>query len=75
MNTASTARVSCNQRDYFLRFESLFDAGRALAFPCDAAGVVDMDTLSEAARNNYLFARTVVGRDFHVPAVLQTGFH
>ena len=35
---------------YELRFQSLFDAGRAYAFPCDAAGHVDMDSLSDAAR-------------------------
>jgi hypothetical protein len=34
-----------------LRFQSLFHEGRALAFPCDAAGAVDMDTLSSKARN------------------------
>jgi len=26
---------------YELRFQSLFDAGRAYAFPCDASGHVD----------------------------------
>lgn len=53
-----------------LRFASLFDAGRALSFPCDAAGRVPLDGLSERGRNNYLFARAVVGRDYGVPVVL-----
>ena len=57
---------------YELRFRSLFDEGRALAFPCDAFGQVDLDSLSERARNNYIYARAVVGRDFAVPAVLPT---
>jgi hypothetical protein len=52
-----------------LRFQSLFNEGRALAFPCDSAGRVDMDTLTERARHNYLYARTVVGREFATPAV------
>lgn len=53
-----------------LRFRSLFDPGRAYAFPCDASGHVDMDALSEKARENYLFARTVIGGDVSVPAVI-----
>ena len=54
---------------YQLRFRSLFDPGRAYVFPCDAAGRVDMDALSERARTNYLYARTVIGREFTVPEV------
>ena len=52
-----------------LRFQSLFQEGRALAFPCDAAGHVNLDTLSERACNNYYLARTLVGRDYAVPAL------
>jgi hypothetical protein len=52
-----------------LRFASLFDAGRALSFPCDPAGRVDLDTLSGRARANYLFARATLGRDFAWPCV------
>jgi hypothetical protein len=55
--------------DYELRFESLFDPGRALAFPCDVDGRVDMDALSSPALNNYLYARAFVGREFFTPAV------
>jgi len=54
---------------YELRFVSLFDEGRGLAFPCDASGRVDLDALSERARTNYFFARGVIGRDFRMPAV------
>jgi len=54
---------------YELRFQSLFNEGRALAFPCDAEGHVDMDALSERARGNYLYARAVVGREYATPAV------
>jgi hypothetical protein len=54
---------------YELRFQSLFDEGRAYAFPCDAAGHVDIDRLSERARQNYLYARAVIGREVAMPAV------
>ena len=52
-----------------LRFQSLFDPGRGFAFPCDPKGLVDLDQLSDRARNNYLFARAVVGRELTLPAV------
>jgi len=52
-----------------LRFQSLFVPGRALAFPCDARGQVDLNALSERARNNYLFARATVGRDHATPCI------
>jgi len=56
---------------YELRFRSLFDEGRAYAFPCDAEGHVDMDSLSERSLNNYLYARSFIGREFSMPAVQQ----
>ena len=52
-----------------LRFESLFQQGRGLAFPCDGKGQVQLDDLSERARCNYLYARAVVGREFATPTV------
>ncbi len=58
-----------------LRFQSLFDRGRGYAFPCDQVGQVDLDQLSERARNNYLYARAMVGRELEVPAVRLVGFH
>jgi hypothetical protein len=54
---------------YVLRFQSLFDEGRAYAFPCDDKGLVDLDALSEKARNNYLYARAVIGLEVAMPHV------
>jgi len=54
---------------YVLRFRSLFDEGRGPSFPCDAQGRVDLDHLSERVRQNYFYARTVIGREFLVPAI------
>lgn len=53
-----------------LRFDSLFHEGRGLAFPCDGGGRVRMDGLSARARDNYLYARAVVGREFAQPRVV-----
>lgn len=60
---------------YELRFRSLFDEGRGYAFPCDAKGDVDMDTMSDHARLNYLYARTVIGRELTLPAVKRLDLH
>ena len=69
--------MSCMQAGchFEIRFESLFHSGRALSFPCDAQGHVAMDDLSDQARENYLYARAVVGREFATPIVLCTALH
>ena len=73
MNTTDSLR---NRAAAFeLHFRSLFDEGRALAFPCDADGLVDLDTLSERARFNYFCARTLIGRDFALPALRERVTH
>ena len=68
MNVSKTD--SSGPARYELRFQSLHDAGRAYVFPCDAAGHVDMDALTDNAREDYLFARIVVGHDVSAPAVI-----
>lgn len=64
-----------NARRYELRFRSLFNEGRGYAFPCDAQGQVDMDSLGERLLSNYLYARSVIGREFATPAVQASDFH
>jgi hypothetical protein len=58
-----------------LRFTSLFDEGRGFSFPCDERGNVDLDILSERARSNYFFARSVIGRELHQPRVRACSLH
>jgi len=52
-----------------LRFPSLYDPGRGLAFPCDQSGHVDLDRLGPRARSNYLYARAMIGREYACPSV------
>lgn len=66
MNTLTSAQGSHPNE---LRFVSLFNAGRGYTFPCDAAGHVDMDGLSNRALQNYFYARTCIGREFRHPVV------
>lgn len=65
MNIASAVPLP----SFEVRYTSLYVPGHALAFPCDAEGHVDLDALSERARQNYLFARAMVGRENSLPSV------
>lgn len=56
-----------------IRFESLFNVGRSLAFPCDERGRVDINALSERRRSNYFFARAMLGREYAAPRVICCG--
>jgi len=58
---------------FVLCFCGLQDGNQLYAFPCDALGNVDMDSLSERARNNYLFARALMGLQVSWPAVRRCG--
>ncbi len=60
---------------YELRFRSLYREGAGLSFPCDEHGHVELDALSERARLNYLYARTLVGREYLMPAVQRSDLH
>lgn len=62
-------RSTLDSTEFEIRFQSLFDEGRALAFRCDREGHVDLDHCSERARTNYLFARAMVGREYALPRV------
>jgi hypothetical protein len=55
---------------FLVRYESLFRPGTGMSFPCDRRGRVDIDTLSPRGRCNYFFARAMVGREFHQPAIV-----
>jgi len=65
----------CDAQDFVLHFPSLFAGVRGFAFPCDERGEVDVSALSPRARANYLSARSAVGRDFGVPAVVAHRHH
>ena len=58
-----------NSTHYELLFRSMFDPGRGYCFPCDSNGCVVLDDLSDRSRDNYLYARAVVGRELAAPTV------
>jgi len=61
--------------EFEVRFESLSAARSSLSFPCDVDGRFDLDRASERSRNEYLFARALVGRDFARPTVCEVTLH
>lgn len=69
MNTSQASQA------YELRFNSLFADRRSFSFPCDATGHVDMNSLSERAFNNYLYARAVMGLEVSWPDVRLSARH
>jgi hypothetical protein len=55
--------------EFELSFQSLRDVERSLSFPCDMAGRIELDALNDYVRNNYLYARAMVGFEFARPTV------
>lgn len=70
-----STQLSYSTAAYELRFESLSNSGRGFAFPCDAKGEVNLDTLSERARCSYFGARALVGREYAYPQVRVAEVH
>jgi hypothetical protein len=58
-----------------LCFRSLLNSGRGFSFPCDNRGQVNLDSLSDQARNNYLYARAMIGRELALPAIEAIALH
>ena len=70
MNAYTALQLRTNFR---LRFRPLNPNVSPYAVPCDAAGHVDLDALTDEARNDYFFARAVIGRQFALPAIELNG--
>lgn len=68
MNDATLLAVA-SASAFELRFEPLLHPGLALAFPCDCEGHVDLERCSKDERTSYLFARSMVGREYKRPRV------
>ena len=60
---------SAEKPHYELRFTSLSIHRRDFAFPCDEAGQVDLDELTDRGRTNYFYARVLVGKELSAPFV------
>jgi hypothetical protein len=58
--------TSCH---FQLCFKPLRASGRGFAFPCDPDGQVNLDHMSERSRNDYFFARGMMGREVSYPEI------
>lgn len=65
MHTQTLAQAA----HFELRFQPLRWQDSGFCFPCDSNGHVNLDEVGERARNNYFFARALVGRDYAAPEV------
>ena len=61
---------SVSSSNFGIWFAPLFNEGRGLLFPCDEAGHVQIDALSERGRSDYFFARATLGREYALPRVV-----
>ena len=66
MNASHQPCTTCQA--FELRLAPLADGGRALSLPCDARGFLDLNSLGERARIDYLFVPAVTARAFSLPA-------
>jgi hypothetical protein len=57
------------QPTHLLHFEPLTAGDAGLDVPCDPQGRVGLDALTDRLRNDYFFARTLIGRLFAAPTV------
>ena len=67
MDSSNAACV--DEAQFELRYRSLSPHRCGYAFPCDVNGRVNIDQLSEEVRENYLYARAMVGFDLQQPQV------
>jgi hypothetical protein len=65
----AVAALQSDPASFILLFQSLSPSGRAFAFACDRHGCVDMDGMSDRTRDNYLYARAMIGRELAFPSV------
>jgi len=56
---------------HLLHFEPLSAQSAGLDIPCDPQGRVGLDALGDKLRNDYFFARALIGRLFARPTVRQ----
>ena len=66
---APSALRAVPEATHLLHFEPLTAGDAGLDIPCDPSGRVGLDALGDKLRNDYFFARTLIGRLFAAPIV------
>ncbi len=65
--SCARAEAGCHCGHHALHFVPLTEAEPELVFGCDEQGHVDLDALSDCERENYLYARAMLGKHYHRP--------
>ncbi|MEO6279617.1 hypothetical protein [Roseateles sp.] len=65
----TASRANAAKPTHLLHFEPLTVGDAGLDVPCDPQGRVGLDALGDKLRNDYFFARTLIGRLFAAPTV------
>jgi hypothetical protein len=63
----STCHTPSVESLHVLHYQSLSLGERSYDFPCDGEGHVHLDQLTERQRNDYFYARVVVGNSLAAP--------
>lgn len=69
LSTVADALPGEAEPTHLLHFEPLAAQGAGLDIPCDPQGRVGLDALGDKLRNDYFFARALIGRLFAKPTV------
>lgn len=69
MTLVRITRPAAPAPTHLLHFEPLTAQGAGLDIPCDGQGRVGLDALGDRLRNDYFFARALIGRLFARPTV------
>ena len=68
-DTEAGAPDAAARTTHLLHFAPLTAGDAGLDIPCDPQGRVGLDALGDKLRNDYFFARTLIGRMFAAPTV------
>lgn len=71
LSTEAAMFSTPTQATHLLHFEPLTAGEAGLDIPCDPQGRFGIDALGDKLRNDYFFARTLIGRLFAAPTVRQ----
>lgn len=69
LGQVASPRNAHDHLHHHLHFAALAPEQHALDIPCDAQGDVPLNGLGEHLRNDYFFARALIGRLFAAPTV------
>ena len=59
---------------FYLIFSSVYDPGHRFAFPCNKEGEVNLNEITESMKLSYYYCKTLVGREFTHPEIVENEY-